>query len=66
MQNSSFLHPFLFICKQDFPIFFKVQKLMSLIARVLQLSDFQGIQVTFEQKSDVTHVTPIGKVTSVT
>ena len=39
---------------------------MSLIARLLQLVDFQRTQVTCMQKTDVTHVTRIEKVTSVT
>ncbi len=39
---------------------------MSLIARAPQLADFQHIQVTCKPKTDVTHVTRIEKVTSVT
>ena len=39
---------------------------MSLIARALQLVDFQRTQVTCKPKADVTHVTRIEKVTSVT
>ena len=39
---------------------------MSLIARALQLVDFQCIPVTYKPKTDVTHVTRIEKVTSVT
>ena len=39
---------------------------MSLIARAPQLADFQCIQVTCKPKADVTHVTRIEKVTSVT
>ena len=39
---------------------------MSLIARALQLVDFQHIPVTCKPKTDVTHVTRIEKVTSVT
>ena len=39
---------------------------MSLIARALQLADFQYIQVTCKPKADVTHVTRIEIVTSVT
>ena len=39
---------------------------MSLIARLLQLIDFQCIQVICKPKADVTHVTRIEKVTSVT
>ena len=39
---------------------------MSLIAQMLQLTDFQRIPVTYKPKTDVTHVTRIEKVTSVT
>ena len=39
---------------------------MPLIARAPQLADFQDIQVTCRPKADVTHVTRIEKVTSVT
>ena len=39
---------------------------MSLIARAPQLADFQHTQVTCKPKADVTHVTRIEKVTSVT
>ena len=39
---------------------------MSLIARAPQLADFQHIPVTYKPKANVTHVTRIEKVTSLT
>ena len=37
--------------------FKKVQKLMSLIARCMQLTDYQHLPVQWQEKSHVTHVT---------
>ena len=45
---------------------FKVQKLIALIARCIQLTDYQHIPVQWQAKFNVTDVTRTGKVTSVT